>query len=257
MKEYTCSYEAYECTHCGVTNKMWLIGEITDKDWSTDGNYRYEHGVHYEILRCTNCKNIVLVSGGWDPTIDSPDEWNGTIELPLPIDREGRLLYQQKKIDMEAMRLAVDAAKKSEDEPGAEDAKPKVGAVAVLNDRILGVAHRGQLKAGEHAEYTLLERMLSQDSLVGATIYTTLEPCVARGKGKTPCVDHLLSRKVRRVVIGMLDPDVRIRGIGILMLRNANIQVDLFPPDLMGELEEMNRMFARAAAKRAAEKSTT
>lgn len=48
-----------------------------------------------------------------------------------------------------------------------------------------------------------------------------------------------------RVVIGMVDPDQRISGKGILELRKANIEVDLFPKDFMAEAEEINRDFIR------------
>jgi pyrimidine deaminase RibD-like protein/NTP pyrophosphatase (non-canonical NTP hydrolase) len=145
--------------------------------------------------------------------------------------------------ELDFMRMAIDASRKCKGED--DRAHPKVGAVVVKNGKVLAVTYRGELSDGEHAEYTALERKLADDVLAGATVYTTLEPCTSRNHPKVPCADRLIDRKVARVVIGMLDPNPDITGKGQRRLRDANIKTDLFPADLMAEVEELNREFTR------------
>jgi diguanylate cyclase (GGDEF)-like protein len=140
-------------------------------------------------------------------------------------------------------RTAIDAARKSVAESDGK-VHPLVGAVVVKNGQILGVAYRGEFPEN-HAEFIALEKKLSQVSIAGATVYTTLEPCTTRKYPKIPCAERLIDRKVARVVIGMLDPDKRITGRGQRRLRDAGIITDLFPHDLMAEVEELNREFTR------------
>jgi pyrimidine deaminase RibD-like protein/NTP pyrophosphatase (non-canonical NTP hydrolase) len=142
------------------------------------------------------------------------------------------------------MQLAIEEAKRCKSEDGR--AHPRVGAVVVHNGVVLASGHRGELKPGEHAEYTVLERKLEDEIVAGAVVYTTLEPCTTRNHPKVPCADRLVARKVARVVIGMLDPNPQIRGTGQLKLREANIATEFFPADLMSKLEELNRDFTRA-----------
>jgi pyrimidine deaminase RibD-like protein len=145
--------------------------------------------------------------------------------------------------DREFASLAIAEARKSISEDN-ERPHPKVGAVVVKDGQVLGRAHRGEV-AGCHAEYIALECKLAEASLVDATVYTTLEPCTERNHPKVPCAHRLVERKVKRVVIGMLDPNPVIRGRGQLILREANIITDLFPHDLMSQVEELNRDFIR------------
>ncbi len=122
---------------------------------------------------------------------------------------------------------------------------PKVGAVVVKNGVAMAKAYRGELGPGDHAEYTALEKKLRDEIVAGATVYTTLEPCTKRGPRKLPCVDHLIQRKVKRVVIGIPDPNRTVYGEGWAKLQEAKIDTANFDRDLKDEIEEMNREFIR------------
>ncbi len=141
------------------------------------------------------------------------------------------------------MELAIHEARQSVGEDGAPN--PKVGAVVVRGGIVVATAHRGELGKGEHAEFTALERKLPDETLVGATVYTTLEPCTTRNHPKIACAKRIIERKVARVLIGMLDPTPLICGRGERLLRKHGIEVDHFPDDLIVQLEELNRDFTR------------
>jgi pyrimidine deaminase RibD-like protein len=149
-----------------------------------------------------------------------------------------------KASDRNLMVMAIDLARKCKSEP--RNISPKVGAIAARDGRVLGDAFRGELAPGEHAEFPLLEGKLADQTLAGATLFTTLEPCTSRNHPKIACADRIIERRIKRVVIGVLDPNHRIRGRGELSLRAAGIEVTRFDPDLMSEIEELNRDFARA-----------
>jgi pyrimidine deaminase RibD-like protein len=143
--------------------------------------------------------------------------------------------------------MAIEEALKSV--PEDERPHPKVGAVVVKDGRALAKAHRGE-DPRSHAEYIALEQKLPGDLVAGATVYTTLEPCTTRNHPKIPCAKRLIERKVARVVIGMLDPNPDIRGLGEQLLNEAGIETQLFPRDLRAQVEEMNREFIRAQKRR-------
>ncbi len=141
------------------------------------------------------------------------------------------------------MSIAIEASRNCVPEEGVP--RPLVGAVLVQEGTIVGKAFRGELKSGEHAEYTLLERRLQGRTVAGSVLYTTLEPCIKRGEGKTPCAEHITARRISRVVIGMLDPNQEIRGEGIWRLREHGVHVSLCDPDQMAQIEEISRRFVR------------
>jgi diaminohydroxyphosphoribosylaminopyrimidine deaminase/5-amino-6-(5-phosphoribosylamino)uracil reductase len=99
---------------------------------------------------------------------------------------------------------------------------PAVGCVIVKDGIVVG---RGWTQQGgrPHAETEALAR--AGAAAKGATVYVTLEPCSHHGK-TPPCAEALIAAQVARVVVATGDPDTRVDGRGIAMLREAGIAVE-------------------------------
>lgn len=98
---------------------------------------------------------------------------------------------------------------------------PAVGCVVVKDGQIIG---RGWTADGgrPHAETRALAQAGAEAA--GATAYVTLEPCAHHGQ-TPPCAQALIDAKVMRVVVATGDPDARVAGRGIAMLRDAGVEV--------------------------------
>lgn len=128
-----------------------------------------------------------------------------------------------REIDEKYMRRCLELAVN-----GRQNAKPNpmVGAVIVSRDgRIIGEGYH--VRCGEgHAEVNAFASVKPEDEplLSEATIYVSLEPCSHWGK-TPPCADLIISKHVRRVVCGCIDPFAKVQGRGVKKLRDAGIEV--------------------------------
>jgi diaminohydroxyphosphoribosylaminopyrimidine deaminase/5-amino-6-(5-phosphoribosylamino)uracil reductase len=122
----------------------------------------------------------------------------------------------------EALQLAASAI-------GLCEPNPRVGCVIVSADgRVVGRGHTQQA-GGPHAEVMALRDAASRgESVRGATVHVTLEPCSHHGR-TPPCSDALVAAEVGRVVMAMEDPNPLVAGRGAERLRAAGIDVGVGP----------------------------
>jgi pyrimidine deaminase RibD-like protein len=130
-------------------------------------------------------------------------------------------------------------------EPKDPERIPFVGAVIEHDGEILGQGRRGE---DTHAEMDALSQVLDKTRLQEATVYTTLEPCTpgVRSKPEESCTSLLRDARVKKVVIGILDPNQGVCGKGLLELQRHGIEVELFPQDLAQKIRLLNDKFVRA-----------
>lgn len=145
--------------------------------------------------------------------------------------------------DLQFMHQAMALAQKGE---GAVNPNPLVGALVVIDGSVVA--------EGYHARYGDLhaERNAFADvecrgvDCSGATMYVTLEPCCHHGH-QPPCTEAVIAHRIKRVVVGLLDPNPLVAGKGLQLLREAGIEVDVIDPQsaLARQLRLQNRVFLR------------
>jgi len=108
---------------------------------------------------------------------------------------------------------------------------PRVGCfITSPTGDLLGQGHTQQA-GGPHAEVMALrDAQANGKSVKGATVYVTLEPCSHHGR-TPPCCDALIAAGIVKIVVATLDPNPKVAGRGLQLLRAAGIEVELLPPD--------------------------
>lgn len=165
------------------------------------------------------------------------------------------------------MERAIEEMRKSIPE-SRDDGKvsPKVGAVLLhVGDRMpdrgdrITTAFRGELRDGDHAEFTLLERKNRDRALDECVLFATLEPCApgARKHPKLGCAERIVLARIKRVWVGIEDPDPTVARKGIEFLSNNGVEVHMFDRDLQDIIQDENKEFLKQALDRAAEAKQT
>lgn len=127
------------------------------------------------------------------------------------------------------MKRALELAKKG---IGYTSPNPLVGAVIVKYGKIIGEGYH-RAYGENHAEVNAFLDVEEHDveDARGATMYVTLEPCSHYGK-TPPCANTIVEKGIKKVIIGLVDPNPLVAGKGIEILRNNGIEV------ITGVLEE-------------------
>src|SRR4029077_6480521 len=148
----------------------------------------------------------------------SKNLWANSVASATTTDAQGTAT----RTDLVHMRAALALARRG---LGRTWPNPTVGCVLVKEGRVVG---RGWTQTGgrPHAEAEALRR--AGKSAAGATAYVSLEPCSHHGQ-TPPCAEALIAAKIARVVAAIEDPDPRVSGRGLDLLRDAGIEVVLGP----------------------------
>lgn len=138
------------------------------------------------------------------------------------------------RTDKDFMKRALELAEKGR---GRTLPNPMVGAVIVKAGKIIGEGYHKKC-GGPHAEEVAIKE--TSEDLKDATIYVTLEPCSHFGK-RPPCANLILETGIKKAVIAMEDPNPKVAGRGIEILKKDGLEVEVGL--LEEEAKELNKVF--------------
>lgn len=105
---------------------------------------------------------------------------------------------------------------------GLTNLNPSVGSVIIKNNTIISFGVTSN-SGRPHSEFNALNKI---KNCVGATLYTTLEPCTHHGK-TPPCTNLIIKKKIKNVIYAFLDPDVRTFQKAKKILNKSGIKTKL------------------------------
>lgn len=156
----------------------------------------------------------------------------------IGIEREDLAVIEQNKklTESDYIRRAIRLARKG---MGHVSPNPMVGCVIVNDGEIVGEGYH-RYYGGPHAEVVALQA--AGAAAAGATLYVNLEPCCHYGK-TPPCTDAIIRAGIKRVVVGMIDPNPLVNQRGIEILRQHGIEVTSGVEEVA--CRELNRSFIK------------
>lgn len=134
------------------------------------------------------------------------------------------------------MRRALTLAEKG---IGYTNPNPLVGAVIVKNGEVIGEGYHMKY-GGNHAEVNAF--LNATQDVRDATLYVNLEPCSHFGK-TPPCANAIVKKGIKKVFIGLMDPNPKVAGKGIEILRSNGIEVVVGL--LEDECKKVNEIFLK------------
>ena len=134
------------------------------------------------------------------------------------------------------MQRAIELARRG---AGFVNPNPMVGCVVVKNDTIITEGYH-EYYGGFHAERNALTNCTSDCK--DATLYVTLEPCCHYGK-TPPCTEIIIEKGIKKVVVGLLDPNPLVSGKGISILQNSGIEVVSGVEE--DKIKDLNKVFLK------------
>jgi len=162
------------------------------------------------------------------------------------------------KVKLDPRRLMERAIKIMHDSvhEARPDGKPNpfVGVLLWKPDGTVDTACRGELRDGDHAEFTILERKNRANPLDGSVLFATLEPCApgSRSHPKLSCAERIVLSRIKKVWVGIEDPDPTVDRKGIKHLQDNGVVVNMFDRDLQEEIRAANKDFIASALERKA-----
>ena len=130
-------------------------------------------------------------------------------------------MFSEELTHIKWMRRAINLASLGN---GNTSPNPLVGAV-ILDKTGKLISEGFHQKVGmPHAEAMAFNNL--KEDPRGGTLYVNLEPCCHKGK-TPPCVDRIISSGLKKVFVSIKDPDLRVAGRGIQLLKDAGINVNL------------------------------
>lgn len=144
--------------------------------------------------------------------------------------------------DEDYMSMALSLARKGK---GKTSPNPMVGAIIVRDRKVIGRGFH-ERPGMPHAE--VLAMAGAGSGVCGATLYTNLEPCVHTKKRTPPCTGEIIRGGIKRVVIGMIDPNPLVSGRGIEELKNGGVSV--VAGILKEKAERLNEAFSKFITRR-------